>query len=115
MKQSLEDKITKLCKQLYTIGVNDGKIKCVYFPRPFVFYAGKIIEAIEKSMQKSAKKTKPMQDPKGDAFIEFMEGQGLKFIDTTNISQCPHCLTMTKTVKRRCGKCKYLKESKIDE
>ena len=32
-----------------------------------------------------------------------------------DISQCPNCLCMTKTVKGKCGKCKEIKSTPIQE
>ena len=51
---------------------------------------------------------KPKLDPLGNAFSDFLTGQGHKVVDVEaveDISQCPTCLTMTKTVKGSCGKC----------
>jgi hypothetical protein len=79
MKQLLENKITKLCKQLYTIGVNDGKGKISYYPLPYGFYAGKIIEAVEnKSFLKDViikgkdnKSTEMWRELKGEKWKQF--------------------------------------------
>jgi len=47
-EETKEQYIRRLCKQLYTIGFNDGKGNIKYYPKPYNYYADKIIKQLKK-------------------------------------------------------------------
>jgi uncharacterized protein YcbK (DUF882 family) len=47
-REEVDKNLYSLCQQLYTIGLNDGKNKINYFPKPPGFYADKMRQTIKQ-------------------------------------------------------------------
>lgn len=77
-----------------------------------------LIEIYTKALMFSRKANQVVGE-KHDYYITMEQLERLiKPMTTTpiqDISQCPNCLCMTKTVKGKCGKCKEIKSTPIQE